>query len=302
MDRIEYTYGAYILDLERASRYLSSLNKWENVYGVPRGGTIFAMDLARKLNLPLSTSVTSTDTLIVDDIADSGATRMMFPKNDFVCLHTRNHCDPNKWPTYSVNRDVKAWVVYWWEGTAEDSIKNTIIRQLQYIGEDPDREGLKDTPGRVVRSWDTLFGGYTEKPSDQLTVFTDDTSDQMVLLKDIEFYSTCEHHLLPFFGKCHIAYLPKGKIVGISKLARLMEIYARRLQIQERLGKQITDALDKYLKPAGSACVLQAQHFCMTSRGVQKQHSVMVTSSLTGVFLHDATARAEFLSLAGVTR
>ena len=118
----------------------------------------------------------------------------------------------------------------------------------------------------------------------------------MVLLKNIEFYSTCEHHMLPFYGKCHIAYIPNGKVIGVSKLARLMEIYSRRLQIQERIGQQITQALEKYLQPLGSACIIEAQHFCMTSRGVEKQNAKMVTSSLTGNFLNQET-RQELMAL-----
>jgi len=119
----------------------------------------------------------------------------------------------------------------------------------------------------------------------------------MVLLKEVEFTSFCEHHILPFFGKAHIAYIPNGKVIGISKLARILEIYARRLQIQERIGQQVTDCLMKYLKPKGAACVLEAQHACMICRGVQKQNSVMMTSSLTGVFLEHAQTRSEFFSM-----
>jgi GTP cyclohydrolase I len=187
--------------------------------------------------------------------------------------------------------------VYWWEGTEEKSIKDIVIRQLQFIGEDPTREGLLETPGRVIRSWSELYSGYKQDPATILKVFKDGACDEMVLLKNIEFYSTCEHHLLPFFGKAHIAYIPNGRVVGISKLARLLEVFARRLQIQERLGQQITETLMKELKPKGAACILEAQHFCMVSRGVQKQDSVMVTSSLKGVFLEKPEVRAEFMGL-----
>lgn len=177
---------------------------------------------------------------------------------------------------------------------------DSIETMIGFIGDDSEREGLIDTPYRVVRSWKTLFGGYDLKVQDVLTFFEKDTSDEMVLLKNIEIYSTCEHHMLPFFGKCHIAYLPNERVVGVSKLARLMEIFARRLQIQERICRQITAALDEHVQPKGSACVIEAQHFCMTSRGVEKQNSIMVTSSLTGAFRNDRALRAEFLSLIGV--
>ena len=169
---------------------------------------------------------------------------------------------------------------------------------LNCIDPDPEREGLADTPRRVVDSWGELFCGYGQKVEDVLTVF-DDTCDEMVLLKDIEFYSTCEHHILPFTGVAHIAYLPNEKVVGISKLARVLEIYSRRLQIQERLTNQVAQAVMGHLKAKGAACVIEAKHLCMTCRGVNKQSSVMVTSSLRGAFKEDAKVRAEFYSLIG---
>ena len=176
---------------------------------------------------------------------------------------------------------------------AIQDVKNLI----EYLGDDPNREGLRETPKRVILSYDHLFSGYGQRVEDVLKVFEDDTSDQMILLKEIEFYSTCEHHMLPFFGKAHIAYIPNGKVVGISKLARILEIFSRRLQIQERLAQNVTEALMTHLNPLGAACLLEAQHFCMTSRGVQKQNSVMVTSSLEGVFRENASVKAEFLAL-----
>ena len=168
---------------------------------------------------------------------------------------------------------------------------------LEYIGEDPEREGLKETPNRVVRAFGDLFSGYKQSPEDVLTTFEEDACDEMVLLRNVEFQSCCEHHMLTFIGTAHIAYIPNGRVIGLSKLARILDIYSRRLQIQERLTKQITDALDEHLKPKGSACIIQAKHFCMVCRGVGKQHSEMVTSSLTGEFLESQTTRAEFLQL-----
>ena len=176
----------------------------------------------------------------------------------------------------------------------QNGIEFTVHKQLQYIGEDTTREGLLETPKRVIASWEKLYGGYSENPASVLKTFKDDTCDEMVILKDIEFYSTCEHHLLPFFGKAHIAYIPNGKVVGISKLARLLEIFSRRLQIQERIGQQVTSALMTELEPLGCACVIEAQHFCMRARGVEKQNSIMITSSLEGVF-RETQARQEFL-------
>lgn len=168
---------------------------------------------------------------------------------------------------------------------------------LEYIGEDPEREGLKDTPRRVIASYDKLFAGYKQKPADVLTVFGDEAYDEMIVVKSIELYSTCEHHLLPFFGKVHIGYIPNGKIIGLSKMPRLVEIYARRLQNQERLTNQIAKALYSILKPRGVGVIIEAKHFCMMARGVEKQSSEVTTSSLLGLFKKDLNTRSEFLRL-----
>lgn len=178
------------------------------------------------------------------------------------------------------------------------SAENKVKELIQFIGEDTDNEHMIKTPERVVRSWNELFGGYKEDPASVFTVFDPDEYDEMVLLKDIEFYSTCAHHWLPFLGKAHIAYIPssKEKVIGVSKLARLLEIYSRRFQIQERLCSQVTRDLMKYLKPEGAACIIQAKHLCVCARGVGKQGSSMVTSSLTGCFKEPAV-RQELLAL-----
>jgi len=176
---------------------------------------------------------------------------------------------------------------------------NLIKKQMDAIGEDTSREGLIDTPKRVVKMWDEIFKGYSQKPEDVLTTFAADGADQIILLKNIELYSMCEHHMLPFVGVAHVAYLPKpdGKIVGISKLARLVDIYARRLQIQERIGDQVTTALMDLLDPAGVICIIEAKHMCMAMRGVQKQHSSMVTSSIKGEFMTNASLKAEVMQM-----
>ena len=168
---------------------------------------------------------------------------------------------------------------------------------LLAIGEKPEREGLKDTPRRVVKSWNELYSGYSRTPADVLTTFSADGYDQIVLLKDIEMFSMCEHHMLPFFGKAHVAYIPGDKIIGISKLARLVDIFSRRLQIQERIGEQVTSALMTYLQPKGAACIIEAAHMCMRMRGVGKQESTMITSSLKGVFMEKQAAREELMAL-----
>jgi GTP cyclohydrolase I len=168
---------------------------------------------------------------------------------------------------------------------------------LEWIGEDPNREGLRETPARVVRSLADMTAGLRRTPEGLFKTFEDGTCDEMVLLTGIEFQSLCEHHLLPFIGEAHVAYLPRGRIIGISKLARLVELYAARPQVQERLTVQVTAALDKNLEPKGSACVVEAKHLCMVCRGVRKQNATMVTSSLTGAFKYDPATRAELFRL-----
>jgi GTP cyclohydrolase IA len=182
--------------------------------------------------------------------------------------------------------------------TDTENIESSLRDILTYIGDDPKREGLLDTPKRIRKSWDKLFGGYKQNPADILkTQFVDGSCNEMIILKDIEFYSTCEHHFLPFIGKISIGYIPNGKVVGVSKLARLVEIYARRLQIQERLTGQIADDIMKYLNAQGCYVVCEAQHLCMTSRGIEKQHSKMITSAVRGIFFEDSKARTEFQNL-----
>ena len=176
--------------------------------------------------------------------------------------------------------------------------KELIREILRRVGEDPDREGLQQTPARIVRSWKEIYGGYGQCAEDVLvTQFQAEQYDEMVLLRDIEFFSTCEHHMLPFHGKAHIAYLPNKMIVGLSKLARLTDVYARRLQVQERLTYQIATALQRVLKPQGVAVMLEAMHQCMCSRGVRKREGKMVTSCLLGAFKENPASRAEFLAL-----
>ena len=277
----------YYMTWEEISERLEPLDKKGTlIYGVPRGGMIAAGFLKRSTNI---TSPEEAD-IILDDIIDSGKTRDKYrkdyPEKPFLALVNKAGADV-----------AMGWIVFPWEKDDAASVDDVVTRQLQYIGEDVNREGLIETPARVVRSWNELYAGYKMDPVSVLKTFTDGACDEMVLLKNIEFYSTCEHHLLPFFGKAHIAYIPNGQVVGISKLARLLEVYARRLQIQERLGQQVTEAMNEYLHPKGAACILEAQHFCMISRGIQKQKSIMVTSSLTGAFRDTPEARAELLAL-----
>jgi len=176
-------------------------------------------------------------------------------------------------------------------------IEKGVTQILLAIGEDPSREGLKETPQRVAKSYEKLFGGYREDPQKLITVFDNEGYDEMIIAKDIDFYSTCEHHMLPFIGKAHIGYIPRDKIIGLSKMPRLVEIFARRLQNQERLTKQIADTLTDMLNPRGVGVVMQAKHLCMKARGVEKQNCEISTSSFTGWFIKNLNTRAEFLNL-----
>ena len=227
--------------------------------------------------------------IVLDDILDSGATRKKFDQFPFYTLVDKQS-EPDK---------DKGWFVFPWERAIKDEgPEDNIRRILQYIGEDPNREGLLDTPRRVAKSYKELFGGYKENPEELLTVFEDGACDEQVILRNIEFVSYCEHHMLPFYGKAVVAYVPNGKVIGVSKLVRLLEVYSKRLQIQERLCQQVTDALETHLQPKGSACIISAKHMCMMCRGVRKQQSEMITSSLTGIYKTDQSARMELMMLA----
>jgi GTP cyclohydrolase I len=186
------------------------------------------------------------------------------------------------------------------EDTSE-ALAGHIESILEILGEDPDREGLADTPRRVAQAYQFLMHGYALDPREilQQAVF-EENYDEMILVKDIEVYSLCEHHMLPFYGKAHVAYIPDGKIVGLSKIPRTVEVFARRLQVQERLTLQIRDAIDEVVDPLGTAVVIEAKHLCMMMRGAEKQNSATTTSSVSGEFDKHAT-RAEFMRLIGAT-
>jgi len=279
MERIVLTWKQVYKAIDEVNLHPDS-----KVYGIPRGGSIVAGLMGCAVD-----SWEDADVLI-DDINDSGNTAQRWKEatgKNVLALF-----DKTKFSR-------RAWLVFPWEvKDTEDDIRETIVRQLEFINEDPAREGLLETPDRIIKSWDTFFGGYKLEPQDVLkTDFGKEKYDQMVVLKDIEFYSHCEHHMVPFFGKARIAYIPNKRVVGISKLARLLEVFSRRLQIQERLTSEIAHALNDHLKPLGVGVILEAQHMCMTSRGVAKQNSIMTTSCLLGEFKDNAQTREEFLNL-----
>ncbi|PIU17811.1 MAG: GTP cyclohydrolase I FolE [Elusimicrobia bacterium CG08_land_8_20_14_0_20_59_10] len=182
----------------------------------------------------------------------------------------------------------------------KDPLENTALQLIRGIGEDPRREGLKKTPRRVASAWREMTSGYSADLDKVFNgAFFKAYSREMVIVKDVSFYSLCEHHLLPFFGKAHVAYIPGRHIVGLSKIPRLVEAFARRLQVQERLTAQVADTLFKKLKPRGVGVIMEAQHLCVNMRGVKNETAFAVTSSMLGVFQTDSRVRAEFLDLAG---
>jgi GTP cyclohydrolase I len=179
-------------------------------------------------------------------------------------------------------------------------IEKAVRMILEAVGEDPSREGLRETPKRVAKMYDEVFGGLRQDPAKVLKVFTDESHEEMVLLKDIPFYSMCEHHLLPFAGTAHVCYIPTGdRLSGISKLARIVDLFSRRPQVQERLTAQVADTLMDNLRPHGVLVVMEAEHYCMTMRGVRKAGSKMVTSAVRGIFADNEITRKEALALIG---
>lgn len=264
------------------------------LYGIPRGGVPAALMIKYyNFNFALLTENPEEADLFIDDIIDSGRTRekykAQYPNKPFFALIDK----------LNPHNKYKGWIVFPWETDFEGSTNDIIIRQLQAIGENPNREGLQDTPKRVIKAWHDWFDGYGKKPEDIFKTFEDgcENYDQMIIVKDIPFYSHCEHHIAPFFGNVTIAYIPQNIMVGLSKLSRLVDIYARRLQVQERLTTQIVKTLNRHLKPKGCGCVIRARHLCMESRGISKQGHTTVTSAVEGVFKDVPEARAEFMSL-----
>ena len=180
----------------------------------------------------------------------------------------------------------------------KEKIKKAVTMILEAIGEDTGREGLKNTPERVADMYEEIFAGINQKPEEFIKIFEEDEHEELIILKDIPFYSVCEHHLMPFLGKAHIGYIPKkNRLLGLSKLARMVEMFAKRLQLQERLTSQVADTIMKAVDPLGVIVIIEAQHLCTTMRGVKKPGSVMVTSAIRGIFKDNESARKEALGL-----
>lgn len=276
------------------------------VYAIPRGGIAAAYAMRNYRNFRMVDDPKDAD-YIVDDLIDSGTTmdRVIAEAVTSRSPSGRKFFAGRSEPIPVVLLDKRTpewkdkWVVFPWEGDVTNSFEDNIQRLLQFIGEDPARGGLAETPARVAKAWQFWCSGYGRDPFDLLKTFEDgaENVDEMVLVRDIPFYAHCEHHMAPFFGTATVGYIPNGKVVGLSKINRLVDVFARRLQVQERLTTQIADALMVGLEPKGVGVLLTARHLCMESRGVCQQGHSTVTSAVRGV-MKEGVPRQEFLALA----
>lgn len=292
-------FGGMVGDLARRLSVMrrEKLIHFNNLFGVPTGGGHVAIMLGYELqrfhDYVGLTSEPGLGTLVVDDICDSGRTLEKYADWPSAVLFARPASATKPTVCLEVTDD---WVVFPYEKQEEPGVE-VVERVLQFLGEDPRREGLRETPARVARAWQELFGGY--RADFNLTTFEDGTCDEVVAVRDIQFISHCEHHMLPFYGRAHVGYLPHRRIVGLSKLARVVDKYARRLQVQERMTQEIAHELLRALDPRGVAVVVEATHFCMVARGVRQPESTTVTSAMLGAFRDKPEARAEFMALIG---
>jgi GTP cyclohydrolase I len=249
-------------------------------YGIPRGGQVIAGLTGNAVDTPEEADY------LVDDILDSGRTAMKwkekYPNKPFVVLFDKQE-EKNRW----------GWIEFPWEESAERDAEDSVARLLESFGEDINREGLKETPKRYVK----FFKEFLNPPKWNCTSFESEGYDEMIVQTNIPFHSLCEHHIAPFFGEGHIAYIPNKRIVGLSKLARTLETFSRRLQNQERITQQVAEFLENELQPQGIAVVLKAKHMCMEMRGVKKHGTYTTTSKMTGAFKDNIHTRNEFLNL-----
>ena len=280
---MEKSYITWEVVYDRVKTILDNTPKDKTFYGVPRGGQIVAGMTGRAVD-----KIEDAD-IIIDDLIDSGATEQRYKKYNkpFVALIDKRIELQNQ------------WLVFPWEmrdndkeESLEETVEDNVTRLLQFFGEDVTREGLRDTPKRYVK----FFQEFLNPPKWNCTSFEGEGYDEMIIQKNIPFHSLCEHHIAPFFGEGHIAYIPNKKIVGLSKLARTLETYSRRLQNQERITTQVAEFLYNELDPKGVAVSLTAKHLCMEMRGVKKHNTYTTTTKLIGAFKTDQSARQEFLN------
>lgn len=258
------------------------------IYGIPRGGIYLALIMENMYDFIEVVETPEEADIFVDDIIDSGRTRLKY----MVGWNKEFYSPYDK-----TEKKIKEWLQFPWEDEAEKDAEDIVTRYIEAIGDDPTREGVIETPARVVKSWKELYAGYGMDVKAILSKCFNSNCSEMVICNNIEFYSMCEHHMLPIVGTAHIGYIPNGKVVGLSKLARTVDAYARRLQIQEQMTWEIATAIKEHIPDIlGCGVVVEAKHFCMCSRGINKQNSTMVTSALLDVF-KEHEVRSEFLNL-----
>jgi GTP cyclohydrolase I len=265
----------------------------DTVYGIPRGGCPPALMVAEFLDLGVVDSPHAT-TLVVDDLVDTGVTLDRYFAHHADALYRKPH-SPTHLAPEAIELD--GWLVFPWEPASEVGPEDAVVRLLAWMGEDPHRDGLRDTPKRVVKAFSEMTDGYRQDEADLLGVTFDVAFDELIMLRGIEFTSLCEHHLLAFSGTVDIGYIPDQRVVGISKMARLVDVYAHRLQVQERMTQQIADALRTHLAPRGVGVVVTAKHSCMGCRGARKPDADLVTSAVAGLVKDDPRARLEFFTM-----
>lgn len=304
-NKVKITYDCYKVAIAEIARQIKKKERcYKSIYPIPRGGYFTAIELSRLLNTPIECDKANIDhtTLVVDDICDSGKTIKEFDGYDTAVAFVKER-SLNKVSFSGGIVPENDWLVF--PDEHETTVEENITRILEYIGEDPTREGLVGTPDRIIRMWDEIFRGYDKEQKPKITTFDNGkdgiTYDNMVV-DEGDFYSMCEHHMMPFFGKYWFAYIPnpKGRILGISKIGRVVDYCAARMQIQERLVHDIVDMLAKALgdenPPLGMALVMRGEHLCKTMRGVKKKGKMM-SSYLVGAFKEDAQVRNEFMQL-----
>lgn len=275
-------------------------HKFSSVFGIPKGGCYVAQELSHILSIPI-VDKPGEGCIVVDDIVDSGRTIFRYQYYSTAAIFVKNHSVPK--PTFYVE-STSGWVDFPWEAERKETVEDNIVRILEVIGENPNRPGLKDTPVRIAKMYKEIFKGYDPGLKPDLAVF-DNGMDGVVydemMFDTGKFVSWCEHHMLAFRGNFYAGYIPDKKIIGLSKISRIVDYYSSRLQIQERLVKQIADELESILKPKGLGVMLKASHLCKEVRGI-KTEGLFITSDLRGVFREDQKVREEFLALVGINQ
>lgn len=292
---MKITTQQFIQDSKELAKKIPK-GKYKYVWGIPKGGILLAYIISQELGIEMIDQDTPTDeskTLIVDDLLDSGKTFSEFEGFDTAVLYNKNETIES---TYFLKKTPNEWIELPHEKV--NDIEDNIVRIFQYIGENPSREGLKDTPKRIVKMWREIFKGYNPLFKPTITTFENGKDgifyDQIIIDKGY-YFSHCEHHGVSFFGDYYFGYVPDKKILGLSKVARIVDYFSSKLQIQERLVKEIVDELEKELQPKGIAFVMKGRHLCKEMRGIKMINGEMITSDMRGVFRNEPETRAEFM-------